>query len=281
MYYIKLEKQVLERTSKLLETEKELRKSQSQLEEKVIERTSELAEVNEQLKELNASKDKFFSIIAHDMKSPFTGLLGYSELLKNEASEMDKKKIIEYSENLYKNLKNTYNLLENLLNWASLQTGRMTFNPEKVDLFLLVQGIIDLLKVNSNTKNIALKNKVAINTTVRADKNMLRTVIYNIVSNSIKFTNRGGEVVISSKRTNGFVEIFVSDNGVGIPENSLNLLFKLASNVTTKGTEMERGTGLGLLLCKEMIDKHNGKISVESVEGKGTTFRITLADELL
>lgn len=279
LYFVKLEKQVNERTAELRETEKALRKSQSELEEKVIERTSELANVNEQLKEINASKDKFFSIIAHDMKSPFTGLLGYSEILKNEAAMMDKKTIIEYTENLHKNLKNTYNLLENLLNWSLFQTGRMEFYPEQVDVYLLVQGIIDVLKVNSGAKNIEIKNHVAINTSVQGDKNMLRTVIYNLVSNAVKFTNRGGLVVVSSENINGFVQIAVTDNGVGIPKDIIDVLFKLASNVSTKGTEMEKGTGLGLLLCKEIIEKHNGKIFVESELGKGTTFKIQLTSE--
>lgn len=274
IYNKKLEKQVEERTHRLMETENALRKSQAELEEKVKERTSELEVANTQLKELNASKDKFFSIIAHDMKSPFTGLLGYTELLKNEAHLLDKNRIIEYSENLYKNLKNTYNLLENLLNWALLQTGRMTFKPDKVDLFLLTQGILELLKTNSVSKNITIKNLVPINTIIKVDKNMLRTILYNLVSNGIKFTNRGGEVVISSGNNNGLLEISVSDNGIGIPDKFLSVLFKLDSNLSTKGTENERGTGLGLILCKEMVEKHNGKISVESKVGIGTEFKM-------
>lgn len=277
LYYLKMEKQVEERTAELREKEKALIKSQAELEEKVIERTSELATAYEQLKDINASKDKFFSIIAHDMKSPFTGLLGYTELLKNEAAVIDKDKIVEYSENLYKNLKSTYNLLENLLNWSILQTGKMSFNPEKVDLFLLVQGILEVLKTNYTSKNITLKNYVPINTSIRVDKNMIRTVLYNLISNGIKFTNRGGEVTIASENLNGLVEISISDNGVGIPKENLEQLFKLATNISTKGTEMEKGTGLGLLLCKEMIDIHKGKIFVESEVGKGTIFRVLIS----
>ncbi len=276
LYHKKLERQVSERTSELKKTENELRKSQAELEEKVLERTAELEKVNERLKEINASKDKFFSIIAHDMKSPFTGLLGYSELLKNEALTMDKEKILDYTNNLYKNLKSTYNLLENLLNWASLQTGKMQFNPEEVDLYLVTEGIFEILRANANAKDIKLINNIKDNININADVNMIKSVIYNLVSNAIKFTNRGGYVSVFNKRVDGYCEIYVSDNGVGIPSEDLNLLFKLESNYTTKGTEMEKGTGLGLLLCKELIERHNGKISVESKVGEGTTFIIKL-----
>ena len=274
IYYLKMEEKVQLRTKELRETEMELRNTQILLEDKVKERTAKLGTANEQLKETNATKDKFFSIIAHDLKSPFVGLLGYSELLKNEIDSLPKEKITEYSENLNKNIKNTYNLLENLLNWALFQTGKMSFNPESVDLFLEIKSILELFDANAGSKNITIVNNVKINTYIEADKNMIRTVLYNLISNAIKFTNQKGQVSVKSEKIDDHIEISVSDNGVGIPRENLEKLFKLDSNITTKGTSNEKGTGLGLLLCKEMIEKHNGSISVESEEGKGTTFRV-------
>lgn len=276
IYYLRLEKKVQLRTKELRETEIELRNTQTLLEDKVKERTAKLGIAIEQLKETNATKDKFFSIIAHDLKSPFVGLLGYSEILKNEIDSLPKEKIVEFSDNLNKNIKNTFNLLENLLNWALFQTGKMKFNPESFDLFLEINSILELFDANTMSKNISILNDVKINTYVEADKNMIRTVLYNLISNAIKFTNPKGFVKIKSEEINSHLEISVSDNGVGIPKENQKMLFKLDSNISTRGTYNEKGTGLGLLLCKEMIDKHKGKIEVESEEGKGTTFRICL-----
>jgi signal transduction histidine kinase len=276
IYYSKLEIKVLERTSELKETEKALRNSQAELEEKVIERTKELAAANEKLKELNTSKDKFFSIIAHDMKSSFTGLFGYSEVLKNGAQTMSKQAIVDCSEKLYKNVNNSFNLLENLLNWALLQTGRMTCNPEQIEFNQDMSNILELFEENAKVKNIILQNDIKDDLILKADRNMLRTMIHNLVSNAIKFTNSGGKVIISSKVSNGSTEISVSDNGVGIPKEYVTRLFNLDSNITTKGTAKEKGTGLGLLLCKEMMDMHKGKITVESESGVGTTFKLIL-----
>lgn len=276
IYYLKLEHKVQTRTAELREIEKELRNSQVLLENKVEERTAKLGEVNKQLRELIASKDKFFSIIAHDLKSPFVGLLGYTELLESEIDTLSKKQILEYTESLHKNIKNTYNLLENLLNWALLQTGRMAFNPEKLDLYLEIKSVLELFESHSKTKNVSLVNEVKINTYIEADKNMIKTIMYNLISNAIKFTENGGQVIVLTKENNGDIEISVTDNGVGIPKKNLDLLFKLDSNISTRGTAKERGTGLGLMLCKEMIEKHNGKISVESEMCKGTKFIVTL-----
>jgi len=150
----------------------------------------------------------------------------------------------------------------------------MSFNPESVDLFLEIKSILELFDANAGSKNITIVNNVKINTYIEADKNMIRTVLYNLISNAIKFTNQKGQVSVKSEKIDDHIEISVSDNGVGIPRENLEKLFKLDSNITTKGTSNEKGTGLGLLLCKEMIEKHNGSISVESEEGKGTTFRV-------
>lgn len=279
IYFISLEKKVQIRTAKLRETEKELRNTQAFLEEKVKERTHKLGIANEQLKELNASKDKFFSIIAHDLKSPFVGLLGYSELLKNEIDELSKEKIFEYSDNLHKNIKNTYNLLENLLNWALLQTKRMSFVEQRLDLYLEIKNIFEMFDANSRTKNIFLINDVNMETTLDVDKNMFRTIMYNLISNAIKYSNPGGHVKVFTKTDDGNIEIYVSDDGVGMDKEIQEKLFKLNSNISTNGTALERGTGLGLILIKEMVDMHKGSIRVESEPGKGTTFCVVLPRE--
>lgn len=279
IYYINLENKVRIRTAKLSETEKELRNTQAFLEEKVKERTDKLRIANEQLKELNASKDKFFSIIAHDLKSPFVGLLGYSELLKNELDELPKERIREYSENLHKSIKNTYNLLENLLYWALLQTKGMAFKEQKLDLYLEIKSILETFDANLQTKNIKLFSDVKMNLCLDADKNMFRTILHNLISNAIKYTNPGGIVKVSALEKNGSVKICVSDNGVGMDESVKDKLFKLNESISTKGTAKERGTGLGLILIKEMVDFHNGIITVESEPGKGTTFCLSFPRE--
>lgn len=279
IYYINLEKKVSIRTAKLRETELELRNTQAFLEEKVKERTEKLNILNEQLREINASKDKFFSIIAHDLKSPFVGLLGYSELMKNEVEGLTKESIKEYSENLHKNIKNTYNLLENLLNWALLQTHRMAFKEQRLDLFLEMKSVIDMFDANLRTKSISVINDIKMDTYVSADKNMFRTIMHNLISNAIKYSNPGGLIKIFSKNANGNVEIYVKDEGVGMENEIKEKLFKINTNISTKGTAKERGTGLGLILIKEMIDMHNGKIRVESEPGIGTTFCVILPND--
>lgn len=279
IYYINLENKVRIRTAKLSETEKELRNTQAFLEEKVRERTDKLRIVNEQLKELNASKDKFFSIIAHDLKSPFVGLLGYSELLKNELDELPKERIREYSENLHKSIKNTFNLLENLLNWAQLQTKRMTFKEQRIDLYLEIKNILDTFEANFHTKSIQIDFDIKMNLQMDADRNMFRTIMHNLISNAIKYTNPGGNVKVSAFEKNGSVEICVADNGIGMDKSVIDKLFKLNESISTKGTAQERGTGLGLILIKEMVDLHNGIITVESEPGKGTSFILTFPKE--
>lgn len=279
IYYINLEKKVSIRTAKLRETESELRHTQAFLEEKVKERTEKLNILNEQLREINASKDKFFSIIAHDLKSPFVGLLGYSELMKNEVEGLTKESIKEYSENLHKNIKNTYNLLENLLNWALLQTHRMAFKEQRLDLFLEMKSIVDMFDANLRTKSISVINDIKMDTYVSADKNMFRTIMHNLISNAIKYSNPGGLIKIFSKNANGNVEIYVKDEGVGMENEIKEKLFKINTNISTKGTAKERGTGLGLILIKEMIDIHNGIIRVESEPGIGTTFCVILPND--
>lgn len=245
----------------------------------VIERKKNSDRLNlfaEELKEVNQSKDKFFSIIAHDLKTPFQGLLGYSQILSTEyevLSEEEKKVFIDGIDELSKS---AYKLLENLLEWSRLQTGKMVFNPENLNLFVEIFPTLSLVKQTAQNKNIELDYDIDNSIIVHADKNMLTTIIRNLISNSIKFTNPGGRINVSVEPKNKHVEISIADTGVGIKKDDVHKLFKLDKTLSTKGTANEEGTGLGLLLCKEMINQHGGKIWVESEVGKGTTFFFTL-----
>ncbi len=236
----------------------------------------ELEKLNEELKAVNKSKDRFFSVIAHDMKSPFQGLLGYSQLLTDAYDELtndEKKSVIKSMHNL---CNNSYKLLQNLLEWSILKTGKMEFYPEIFSVGDELYPTIKLLNQSAANKGITIKSKIEDDIVLNADKNMLHTIIRNLVFNAIKFSFKNGEVLVSAFSKGDSVEIIVEDNGVGISKDKIDNLFTIDNNVSTKGTANEEGTGLGLLLCKEMIDRHKGHIVVKSEENKGSAFIITL-----
>lgn len=231
---------------------------------------------SEKLRESNASKDKMFSIIAHDLRAPFNGLMTFSDILSNEYDNLSKEDIQEYI-GLIKDLsKNTSDLLEKLLQWSRLQTGRMEFHPSNIILFDLVNSVFSLLMANAREKNIALINRVDENLQVFADQNMLNAIVRNISSNAIKFTPENGEVTISAALSGSKVTVVITDNGIGIPAENLNKLFRVDSNFTSSGTKGEAGSGLGLILCHEFVERHNGTIHAESEPGKGSRFIFTL-----
>ena len=227
----------------------------------------ELIESELKLKESNKTKDKFFSIIAHDLKSPFTSLLGFSELLVNNYDEYDVQQHKEFIGIIHQGVQNTHKLLENLLIWSQTQSGIIDYKPKKNNLYLLSSETITLLSQLLVDKSIILRNKIPQDICVNADKNMLLTILRNLLSNAIKFTNCEGEIIITAKQYDNYAEISVKDNGVGIPPEIQSGLFKIAENVSTAGTDNEQGTGLGLILCKEFVEKHGGKIWVESKFG--------------
>jgi signal transduction histidine kinase len=229
-----------------------------------------------ELRELNATKDKFFSIIAHDLKSPFNSILGFSEILKDEARDLDIDSIVEYAGIINSSVLHTFGLLENLLNWARMQQGRIPFEPQKILLNSIVNTEFEGLKNSAIQKNIKLIKNIDENLIITADENMLSTVLRNLVSNAIKFTPNGGEVKVEASVEDDNVKISVSDTGIGIKPETIRKLFKIETSFTTRGTENEKGTGLGLLLCKEFVEKHGGKVWVESVVGKGSCFNFTL-----
>jgi len=235
-----------------------------------------LEKYSQELKELNASKDKLFSIIAHDLKSPFNPLLGISEIIVNNFESLSPQEIKSYNKQIYNSLKNEYQLLENLLNWSRLETGQLSVISEKINLFEKTENVLNLLSGNAKLKDIVLCNDTGKDVFVSADPNMLHSILQNLIANSIKFTNKLGLIkIFSTAAGNNTVKITVSDNGIGMTKDHINNLFK-PSEASTEGTYNEKGTGLGLMICKGMIEKHDGTLSVESEIGRGTNISFTL-----
>ena len=235
-----------------------------------------LKESNEELKFLNSSKDKFFSIIAHDLRRPFESLLTYSKLLATEIDTLSQEEIIQFSEGLNDNLNNLFALLENLLHWSMMQRDLLEYDPINLNLHELINKIIGTLKQSSVEKDISLSNNVDIKTAVFADADMLRSILQNLITNAIKFTPNNGLIIISSVDKNDFIEISIKDTGIGIEAQRSSKLFNFNDLSSTTGTAGEKGTGLGLPLCKEFIERNGGKIWVESEIGKGSKFTFTL-----
>jgi len=235
-----------------------------------------LRESEIRLSKLNATKDKFFSIIAHDLKSPFNAILGFSNLMINQLREKDFDGVEKYADIIQQASMRAIDLLMNLMEWSRSQTGRMEFNPELIDIGKLTRYIIELLIDSADQKSISIKLKIAPNVSVVADKAMLSTVLRNIISNGIKFTNQGGEISISSERRQNEMIVSVKDNGVGIDDKDKGKLFRIDQIYSRSGTLKEKGTGLGLILCKDFIEKHGGKIWFESEKGVGSTFYFSI-----
>lgn len=239
----------------------------------------DLKESEIKLRESNQTKDKFFSIVAHDLKSPFTSMLGFSQLLTDNFDEYNDKDKLRFIQIINQALQNTSKLLENLLYWSRSLRGTIDFKFEKVNLFLLVNETIELFRQIAENKSIKLMIQISEDLYLYADKSMLSTIIRNLLSNAIKFTPKSGKVKIEaqiSKSDDEFVEIIVNDTGVGISKEIQSKLFDIGEDISTKGTDNESGTGLGLILCKEFVEKHGGIIWVESEIGKGSSFCFTI-----
>jgi two-component system sensor histidine kinase/response regulator len=236
----------------------------------------ELKKSELKLTRLNVDKDRFISILGHDLKSPFNNILGFSEVLTAEINSLNSDEIKEIASNINKSAKITNHLLEDILMWARSQQGSIPFKPKNLSLSATCRNILEILNPSAYAKNITIHDSSAAHINVYADADMLKTILLNLVSNSIKFSNSGGKITINAEKNSESVTISVSDNGVGIPSNDLSKLFNLSEVLTTKGTAGETGTGLGLLLCKEFVEKHGGRIWVESEVGKGSDFKFTL-----
>ena len=230
----------------------------------------------DKLLQLNLDKDRFISILGHDLKSPFNNILGFSEILTDEINSLNTDEIKEIAGNINKSAKITNKLLEDILMWARTQQGSIPFKPQNLSLSATCRNILEILNPSAYAKNITIYDSYVDNINVYADADMLKTVLLNLVSNAIKFTNSGGKITINAEQNSESVTISVSDNGIGIPAENMAKLFDISEVLTTKGTAGETGTGLGLLLCKEFVGKHGGKIRVESEEGKGSKFIFSL-----
>lgn len=235
-----------------------------------------IKESQQQLKILNNTKDKLFSIIAHDLRSPFYGITGFSELLIENLSTTEDEESKEYIGLIDTLAKNTLILLDNLLSWAKSQTKELSFKPEKLLLSEVIQEVIVLKKSLSKVKHISLNYEPTDKIELYTDKNILQTILRNLISNAIKFTNKGGKIDITVTTNKELIEICVSDNGVGISKESINTIFELSNTTVLPGTANEQGSGLGLILCKELVEKLNGTIWVESNVNKGSQFTFAL-----
>jgi signal transduction histidine kinase/ligand-binding sensor domain-containing protein len=275
-----LEKEVKFRTAEITQQHEEI----LQQRDTISNQLNQLSEVLEKLQdsehnlaELNAAKDKFFSILAHDLRSPLNSLSGFSSLLANFADEMSKEEIKQIAKDLEKNIKISTKYLENLLTWARSQMDNIEFKPEKLNLLQSVKTSVEFLSSNAANKQIALVMDIPENVSVFADANQLQTILTNLIANALKFTNEGGSVSIRANTyTDTHIRIAVADTGVGMSASVMDKIFRIDAKHSTKGTAGEAGTGLGLLLCKEFVEKNGGQISVESVEEQGTTFYFTL-----
>jgi PAS domain S-box-containing protein len=243
-------------------------------EQKKAEDSLKLNEIR--LNELNSSKDKFFSIIAHDLKGHFNSIIGFSSLLSANMKEKDYDGVEKYANIIQKSSERAMDLLMNLMDWAQSQTGRMEFIPEVIDSTELIDEVVDFFNDAAQQKSITISRKNNDTVTFFADKPMVSTILRNLVSNALKYTLPGGKIVISTKQKNNELMVTVKDNGIGIKSNAIEKLFTIEESYSTIGTNNEVGTGFGLILCKEFVEKHNGKIWVKSEIGKGSKFCFTI-----
>jgi signal transduction histidine kinase len=246
------------------------------LEESERAATNAIKENEIKLKELIITKDKFFNIVAHDLKNPFTSLLGASELLYSNISEMTPENVRKLALILNDSAKGGYAILQNLLDWSRSQTGLIKFNPENINLKLLINENIENLQLQVANKEINMRSELTEDLFICADQNMINTVLRNLLSNAVKYTFKNGTILVKVSRTAEEVVVSVKDSGIGITRDVLDNLFRLENSLSLPGTEKEKGTGLGLKLCKEFTEMMGGKIWVESNLGQGSEFSFTI-----
>ena len=262
----------LKETNTLIQERQQKIEKQS---EELKAQAEELNKMNSSLRKLNATKDKFFSIIAHDLKNPFHSIMGFTDLLLNHFDDFTNEKKINYLQIIQSSAENVFKLLENLLHWARSQTGNIEFSPEVFDLNEMADQNIELVNSLLKDKRITAFKDIPENTTMYADKNMINTVLRNLITNAIKFTE-GGKISVIAATDANLTTIEIRDTGMGIPADKIDMLFEVDKGKSTEGTRHESGTGLGLILCKEFIEKNAGKIWAESKEGEGSSFAFTL-----
>lgn len=270
------EKALTEERERLLE---ELALSRAQIEEEAgryVQVNLQLAESEEKLQELNATKDKFFSIIGHDLKNPLFVIQSMSEILETEFNEISDEEKLSFIKAVRESSNSAFALLEDLLHWARCQSGKIDFNPEPLALEKIVKDIFSLVEAQALKKHILLLSHINPSHMIEADKFMISTILRNLVSNAIKFTDTGGRVMIVTKEVVDMIEISVIDSGIGMSAEDINKLFRIDVKNSEIGKSKEKGTGLGLILCKEFAERHGGRIWVESELGKGSKFKFTV-----
>lgn len=270
-----------------LSTHLQLRHSKKLL----LEKKNELEQLNEalhksqetikadamRLEKLNAEKDKFFSIIAHDLRGPFAGCIGLTEILATSVGNMSNEDIAEYAQTLNETASQINKLLENLLEWARMQMGLIGYNPKNENFVEMIANTISLYEKAAKDKKIQFHQQLPENLKVYADTNMVNSIMRNLLSNAVKFTHPKGNIKIEAQAIgNDMIEIQVSDSGIGISKDLQSKLFRLDQTVSRPGTSGEESTGLGLLLCRDFVQKSGGAFSLESKEGQGSTFKFTL-----
>jgi PAS domain S-box-containing protein len=235
-----------------------------------------LKESEARLKELNVTKDKLFSIIGHDLKGPLNNIIGFSELIEEAYDNYSSEEIRKYNKLIYQLSQDISSLLENLLTWSRSQRNKITVSPQNTGLYFIVEKCFSLLEQNALQKQIRLKNNVPPEALIYADEEMITTVMRNLISNAIKFTNRGGTISAVAKPSKKMIITEISDTGIGIPKEKAQKLFQPNENQPGMGTEGEKGTGLGLIICKDLVEKNGGEIWVESEPEQGSVFFFSL-----
>ena len=239
----------------------------------------EIKESRTKLEELNATKDKFFKIIAHDLRNPFAGIMGLSEIMENELKDngkLNESTFLQYSQLIFNSAKSALSLIENLAQWAKSQTGEIVVSPRNLPFNNLLLNTLPIVTSNAFNKNIILEKNISDQDIVFADEALSNMIIRNLLTNAIKFTHPGGKIIVSTKIEGDFLEISISDTGIGISPKNLSKIFRIDSKFSSLGTNKEKGTGLGLILCQEFVEKQGGTIRVESELGKGSKFTFTL-----
>lgn len=255
-----------------------------------VESDEKLTKHNNELQAINQNKDKFFGIVAHDLRSPFQGMLGFTDLILDEIDSLSKEEIKMYLERVRDSSESAYALLENLLDWSRLQTGRLPFKPYRFNINDNVKAIMSLLGSNAQSKGISLINNILPDFTVYADQQMVHSILLNLATNAVKFTGSGGSVSFDAKIRSSCennpgvtcscihrcLEISITDTGVGIPPSQLEKMFNVDEHLSLTGTANEKGAGLGLLIVKEMVEKHGGQLTIDSQVGRGSVFSFNL-----
>jgi ligand-binding sensor domain-containing protein/signal transduction histidine kinase len=267
-----LELKVNERTHELKETLEDVLDKQTRIEEQ----SRALNLQKEQLQTLNSTKDKFFSIIAHDLRSPFQSLIGLSDLLLQEVSKSEHDDLKMYSRMINESSHHIYDLVENLLSWSRTQRNKISFEPAEINLASIIEETIALFQPNLTEKNLSVEKHLTAARNGIADRNMIEFIVRNLISNAIKFTSLNGRIILYLTDKTNYLQAEISDTGIGISAENQQKLFMLDSNFSNEGTNGEKGTGLGLIICKEFIEKNNGRIWVESKPGIGSSFFFTI-----